>query len=634
MSTYSYPLLSTINSPEDLKKHPISEMPAICEELRCFIIDSLAKNPGHFAASLGVVELTVALHYVFQTPYDRIVWDVGHQAYGHKILTGRRDVFNTNRQFEGISGFPRRSESPYDTFGVGHASTSISAGLGMSIAASLKQEKNRHVVAVIGDGSLTGGLAFEGLNNASINPNNLLIILNDNQIAIDPVKGGISQYLVNFTTSRTYNKIRFKAASFLEQKNILDTQKKHKITSIGNQIKLLLARQNNIFEGMHIRYFGPVDGHNVVNLIRILNEIKDFRGPKVLHIVTKKGKGYKPAEKAATEWHAPGKFNIETGERIQCNEVNQPPLFQDVFGKTILELAEKNERIVAITPAMISGSSLHFMQAKMPHRVFDVGIAEGHAVTFSAGLAAEGLQPFCNIYSTFMQRGYDNVIHDVALQKLPVVFCLDRAGLVGADGATHHGVFDLAYFRCIPNLTIASPLNEIELRNLMYTAQLPNKGAFVIRYPRGHGVLVDWEKPFEEIPVGKAQWLKEGNDLVVLSLGPIGNVVNEAIKSIELNHQATIAHVDMRFLKPLDESLLMDVGNRFKKIITVEDGVLAGGFGSAIIEFMNDHNLHPTIQRIGIPDQFIEHGQPNELYHSIQMDQEGIESKLLNMLLS
>jgi 1-deoxy-D-xylulose-5-phosphate synthase len=633
MSTYSYPLLSTINSPEDLKTHALSEMPAICEELRCFIIEALSKNPGHFAASLGVVELTVALHYVFQTPYDRIVWDVGHQAYGHKILTGRRDVFNTNRQFQGISGFPKRSESPYDTFGVGHASTSISAGLGMSIAAALQHEKNRHVVAVIGDGSLTGGLAFEGLNNASINPNNLLIILNDNQIAIDPVKGGISQYLVNFTTSKTYNKIRFKAASFLEQRNILDTQKKHKITSIGNQIKLLLARQNNIFEGLHIRYFGPVDGHNVINLIRILNEIKDFHGPKVLHIVTKKGKGYKPAEKSATEWHAPGKFNRETGERLQSNDENQPPLFQDVFGKTILELAEKNERIVAITPAMISGSSLHFMQAKMPHRVFDVGIAEGHAVTFSAGLATEGLQPFCNIYSTFMQRAYDNVIHDVALQKLPVVFCLDRAGLVGADGATHHGVFDLAYFRCVPNLTIASPLNEIELRNLMYTAQLPDKGAFVIRYPRGNGVLTDWEKPFEEIPVGKAQWLKEGDDLIVLSLGPIGNIAANAIKLIENQHHVTIAHVDMRFVKPLDESLLLDIGNRFKKIITVEDGVIAGGFGSAVIEYMNDHDLHPSIKRIGIPDQFIEHGQPAELYHSIQMDTEGIASTLLTMLL-
>jgi 1-deoxy-D-xylulose-5-phosphate synthase len=633
MSTYSYPLLSTINSPEDLKTHALSEMPAICEELRCFIIEALSKNPGHFAASLGVVELTVALHYVFQTPYDRIVWDVGHQAYGHKILTGRRDVFNTNRQFQGISGFPKRSESPYDTFGVGHASTSISAGLGMSIAAGLQHEKNRHVVAVIGDGSLTGGLAFEGLNNASINPNNLLIILNDNQIAIDPVKGGISQYLVNFTTSKTYNKIRFKAASFLEQRNILDTQKKHKITSIGNQIKLLLARQNNIFEGLHIRYFGPVDGHNVINLIRILNEIKDFHGPKVLHIVTKKGKGYKPAEKSATEWHAPGKFNRETGERLQSNDENQPPLFQDVFGKTILELAEKNERIVAITPAMISGSSLHFMQAKMPHRVFDVGIAEGHAVTFSAGLATEGLQPFCNIYSTFMQRAYDNVIHDVALQKLPVVFCLDRAGLVGADGATHHGVFDLAYFRCVPNLTIASPLNEIELRNLMYTAQLPDKGAFVIRYPRGNGVLTDWEKPFEEIPVGKAQWLKEGEDLIVLSLGPIGNIAANAIKLIENQHHVTIAHVDMRFVKPLDESLLLDIGNRFKKIVTVEDGVIAGGFGSAVIEYMNDHDLHPSIKRIGIPDQFIEHGQPAELYHSIQMDTEGIASTLLTMLL-
>jgi 1-deoxy-D-xylulose-5-phosphate synthase len=632
MSTYPYSLLNSINSPDDLKKHTLEEMPAICDELRCFIIDALSKNPGHFAASLGVVDLTVALHYVFQTPYDRIIWDVGHQAYSHKILTGRRDVFHTNRQFQGISGFPKRSESPFDTFGVGHASTSISAGLGMSVASSLKHETNRHVVAVIGDGSLTGGLAFEGLNNASINPNNLLIILNDNQIAIDPVKGGISQYLVNITTSHTYNKIRFKAAAFLEKKNILNTKKKHKITSIGNQIKLLFARQNNIFEGMHIRYFGPVDGHDVINLIRILNEIKDFKGPKVLHIVTKKGKGYKPAEESATEWHAPGKFNIETGERILHNGDKEPPLFQDVFGKTILELAELNERIVAVTPAMISGSSLHFMQEKMPNRVFDVGIAEGHAVTFSAGLATEGMQPFCNIYSTFMQRGYDNVIHDVALQCLPVVLCLDRAGLVGRDGATHHGMFDLAYLRCIPNLTISSPLNEIELRNLMYTAQLPDKGAFVIRYPRGNGVLTDWQHPFEEIPIGKGRWLKQGEEIVILSLGSIGNTVANAIAEIEKQADVSIAHCDMRFLKPIDENLLHYVGTHFATIVTVEDGVLAGGFGSAVAEFMVDHCYHPMIKRIGMPDQFIEHGQPAELYHSIQMDLEGIKHTLLSLL--
>jgi 1-deoxy-D-xylulose-5-phosphate synthase len=632
MPTYPYPLLNSVNSPDDLKKHTLEEMPAVCEELRCFIIDALSKNPGHFAASLGVVELTVALHYVFQTPYDRIVWDVGHQAYSHKILTGRRDVFHTNRQFQGISGFPKRSESPYDTFGVGHASTSISAGLGMSVASSLKHEISRHVVAVIGDGSLTGGLAFEGLNNASINPNNLLIILNDNQIAIDPVKGGISQYLVNITTSHLYNKIRFKTAAFLEKKNILNTKKKHKITSIGNQIKLLFARQNNIFEGLHIRYFGPVDGHDVINLIRILNEIKDFKGPKVLHIVTKKGKGYKPAEESATEWHAPGKFNIETGERIRHNGDKEPPLFQDVFGKTILELAELNEHIVAVTPAMISGSSLHFMQQKMPQRVFDVGIAEGHAVTFSAGLATEGMQPFCNIYSTFMQRGYDNVIHDVALQNLPVVLCLDRAGLVGSDGATHHGMFDLAYFRCIPNLTISSPLNEIELRNLMYTAQLPEKGAFVIRYPRGNGVLTDWQQPFEEIPIGKGQWLKQGEGMVILSLGPIGNTVAAAITEVEKQVHASIAHCDMRFLKPLDEDILHHVGKHFATIVTVEDGVLAGGFGSAVAEFMADHGYCPKIKRIGMPDQFIEHGLPAELYHAIQMDREGITQTLLSIL--
>lgn len=633
MSESNYSILSTINSPDDLKKISTNELPTVCNELREYIIDELSENPGHFAASLGVVEITVALHYVMNTPYDRIVWDVGHQAYGHKILTGRRETFRTNRQYKGLSGYPSPKESPYDAFGVGHASTSISAGLGMSVASSLKKESNRHIVAVVGDGALSGGLAFEGLNNASINPNNLLIILNDNQIAIDPIHGGMHQYLVNITTSKAYNRLRFKLSKKLASWNILTTGKKRKITQITNQIKASFARQSNIFEGLNIRYFGPVNGHDVVNLVRILNEIKDFEGPKVLHIVTKKGKGYKPAEESATEWHAPGKFDKDTGKRITKDVCGQPSLYQDVFGKTLLELAEQNERIVGVTPAMVTGCSMTYLMEKMPHRTFDVGIAEGHAVTFSAGMAIEGMIPFCNIYSSFMQRAYDNVIHDVALQQLHVVFCLDRAGLVGADGATHHGAYDLAYFRCIPNLTIAAPLNEIELRNLMYTAQLPDNGPFVIRYPRGNGVLCycEWEEPFEQLPVGKGRCLKTGNEMAVLSLGSIGNTAAKAIENLEaLGH--SIAHYDLRFLKPLDEALLHEIGRNFTRIVTVEDGTIQGGFGSAVLEFMSDNGYTPVIKRIGIPDYFIEQGTPAELYHEIELDEEGITNTLVTFL--
>lgn len=629
MAQHTYSILNTINTPDDLKKIAINELPVVCEELRNFIIDELSEHPGHFSASLGVIEITVALHYIMNTPYDRIIWDVGHQAYGHKILTGRRTQFHTNRQYGGISGFPKPAESIYDAFGVGHASTSISAGLGMSVAASLKKEEDRHIVAVIGDGSMSGGLAFEGLNNASINPNNLLIILNDNQIAIDPIKGGMHHYLVNITTSRTYNKVRYKLSQLLASRNLLTSNKKRKITQITNQIKASFAKQSNIFEGMNIRYFGPVDGHDSINLARILNEIKDFKGPKVLHIVTKKGKGYKPAEESATEWHAPGKFNKETGERIISNTCGQPSLYQDVFGETLVELAEQNEKIVGITPAMVSGCSLNYLMEKMPHRAFDVGIAEGHAVTFSAGMAAEGMLPFCNIYSSFMQRAYDNVIHDVALQKLPVVFCLDRAGLVGPDGATHQGMFDLAYFRCIPNLTISAPLNEMELRNLMYTAQLPGKGTFVIRYPKGNGVFChcEWKQSFSELPVGKGQCLKEGSDMAVLSLGTIGNAASKAISILE-QEGLSIAHYDMRFLKPIDEELLHHVAKTFKRIVTVEDGVISGGLGSAVLEFLADNNYCISVKRLGLPDEFIEHGTQAELYKAISLDAAGIAESI------
>ncbi|MDL2262151.1 1-deoxy-D-xylulose-5-phosphate synthase [Bacteroidales bacterium OttesenSCG-928-I21] len=622
-------LLKKINSPDDLKKLNVNQLEQLSKELRQFIIDELCCNPGHFASSLGVIELTVALHYVYNTPYDRIVWDVGHQAYGHKILTGRRDNFHTNRKFKGVAPFPTPSESEYDSFISGHASTSISAALGMAVADNLKNEK-RKIVAVIGDGSLTGGLAFEGLNNMSSYPNDTLIILNDNEMAIDPVVGGLSDYLVHITTSRLYNKVRYKGYRALKKLRMIKENEKSRIIMFNNSMKSLLSREHNIFEGLNIRYFGPVDGHDVKQLVRILRTIKDFKGPKVLHIKTIKGKGFEPAEKEATLWHAPGIFDKKTGIRTDTiKNIQTPPLFQDVFGYTLLELAEKNDKIVGITPAMPTGCSMNIMSEKLPHRVFDVGIAEGHSVTFSAGMAKEGLMPFCNIYSSFSQRAYDNIIHDVATQKLNMVICLDRAGLVGPDGKTHHGAFDMAFLRPIPELTIASPLNETELRNLMYTAQLPDKGPFVIRYPRGKGVLMDWIKPLEEIEIGTGVCLKEGNDIAVLTIGPIGNVAAKAIKEAEKeNESLSAAHYDIRFLKPLDEKMLHEIGKKFKKIITIEDGAVTGGLGTAVLEFLSENSYCVNIKRLGIPDDFIEHGSVEELHQMLGLDADSIKEEL------
>ena len=625
----TYSLLNALDNPEDLRRLTPEQLPEVCHELRQDIIKEVSCNPGHFAASLGVVELTVALHYVFNTPYYRLVWDVGHQAYGHKILTGRRDTFSTNRKMGGIRPFPSPEESEYDTFTCGHASNSISAALGMAVAAMKKGERDRHVVAVIGDGSMSGGLAFEGLNNVSSTPNNLLIILNDNDMAIDRSVGGMKQYLFNLTTSNRYNQLRFKTSQLLFKMGILNEDRRKALIRLGNSLKSLVAQQQNIFEGMNIRYFGPVDGHDVQNIARILRDIKDMEGPKVLHLHTIKGKGFEPAEKHPGIWHAPGKFDPETGKRLIADTNGMPPLFQDVFGHTLVELAEQNPRIVGVTPAMPTGCSMNFLMEQMPGRAFDVGIAEGHAVTFSGGMAKDGLLPFCNIYSSFMQRAYDNVIHDVAIQRLPVVLCLDRAGLVGEDGPTHHGMFDLAYMRPIPNLTVSSPMDEHELRRLMYTAQLPDKGPFVIRYPRGRGVLVDWKCPLEEIPVGRGRKLKEGRDLAVITIGPIGNTAAHAIAQVEKeNPKQSIAHYDLRFLKPLDEELLHEIGTRFNHIITIEDGIKAGGMGSAVLEFMADHGYSPKLQRIGIPDHFIEHGTAAQLYALCGLDEEGIKKVL------
>ena len=625
----TYSLLNALDNPEDLRRLTPEQLPEVCHELRQDIIKEVSCNPGHFAASLGVVELTVALHYVFNTPYDRLVWDVGHQAYGHKILTGRRDTFSTNRKMGGIRPFPSPEESEYDTFTCGHASNSISAALGMAVAAMKKGERDRHVVAVIGDGSMSGGLAFEGLNNVSSTPNNLLIILNDNDMAIDRSVGGMKQYLFNLTTSNRYNQLRFKTSQLLFKMGILNEDRRKALIRLGNSLKSLVAQQQNIFEGMNIRYFGPVDGHDVQNIARILRDIKDMEGPKVLHLHTIKGKGFEPAEKHPGIWHAPGKFDPETGKRLIADTNGMPPLFQDVFGHTLVELAEQNPRIVGVTPAMPTGCSMNFLMEQMPGRAFDVGIAEGHAVTFSGGMAKDGLLPFCNIYSSFMQRAYDNVIHDVAIQRLPVVLCLDRAGLVGEDGPTHHGMFDLAYMRPIPNLTVSSPMNEHELRRLMYTAQLPDKGPFVIRDPRGRGGLVDWKCPLEEIPVGRGRKLKEGRDLAVITIGPIGNTAAHAIAQVEKeNPKQSIAHYDLRFLKPLDEELLHEIGTRFNHIITIEDGIKAGGMGSAVLEFMADHGYSPKLQRIGIPDHFIEHGTAAQLYALCGLDEEGIKKVL------
>ena len=623
-----YKYLSDIDSPQDLREFSEECLPQICESLREDIIDELADTPGHFASSLGTVELTVALHYVFDTPYDRIVWDVGHQAYGHKILTGRRDAFSTNRKLGGIRPFPSPLESDYDTFACGHASNSISAALGMSLASLKQGDENRHVVAVIGDGAMSGGLAFEGLNNVSDTPNNMLIILNDNNMSIDRAVGGMKNYLMHLHTSSFYNRLRFRLSRCLSKWGLLNENRRRRILRFNNSVKSLLTNQQNIFEGMNIRYFGPTDGHNVKELVRVLREIKEMRGPKLLHLHTVKGKGFKPAEIAATEWHAPGLFDKETGERIEETPRGCPPKFQDVFGETLLELAVANERIVGVTPAMPSGCSMNILMKSMPGRAYDVGIAEGHAVTFSAGMAKEGLLPFCNIYSSFAQRAYDNIIHDAALLSLPVVLCLDRAGLVGEDGPTHHGVFDLAALRPIPNLTIASPLDEHELRRLMYTAQLPDKGTFVIRYPRGRGRLADWRCPLEEIPVGRGRQLKDGKDLAVISIGPIGVTAAEAIREAEAGTSLSVAHYDLRFLKPLDESLLHEVGRRFKRIVTVEDGVRFGGMGSAVLEWMNDHSYRPDIVRLGIPDNFVEHGAVGELYRIVGLDKESIRKVL------
>lgn len=624
----TYNLLNSIDSPEDLRRMNVEQLPLVCQELRENIIQELANNPGHFAASLGTIELTVALHYVLNTPYDRIVWDVGHQAYGHKILTGRRDSFCTNRKFRGVRPFPSPEESEYDTFACGHASNSISAALGMAVAAEKKGESNRHVVAVIGDGSMSGGLAFEGLNNVSSTPNNLLIILNDNDMAIDRSVGGMKQYLCNLTTSNRYNQLRFKLSKVLYKLGIMNEERRKAWIRFSNSLKSLAAQQQNIFEGMNIRYFGPVDGHDVKNVARILKDIKDLKGPKILHLHTTKGKGFEPAEKDPGIWHAPGKFDPETGERITSDESHLPPRFQDVFGETLVELAQKNSNIVGITPAMPSGSSMCMLMEAMPDRAFDVGIAEGHAVTFSGGLAKEGMQPFCAIYSSFMQRAYDNLIHDVALLKLPVVFCLDRAGLVGEDGPTHHGAFDLAYLRPIPNLTIASPMDEKELRKLMFTAQLPDKGPFAIRYPRGRGEIVDWKCPLEEIEIGKGRKLKDGKDIAIITIGPIGNAAAKAIARAEKEKQLSIAHYDLRFLKPLDEEMLHEVGKKFTQVITIEDGVIKGGMGSAVLEFMADNGYTPRIERMGIPDEFIEHGTPKELYKLCGIDEEAIYNRL------
>ena len=620
----SYKFLNEIDSPEDLRKLPVEDLPEVCRELREMIIDELSRNPGHFGSSLGVIELTVALHYTFSTPYDRIVWDVGHQAYAHKILTGRRDRFSTNRKLNGLAPFPTPSESEYDTFTCGHASNSISAALGMAVAAKLKGETDRHIVAVIGDGSMSGGLAFEGLNNASATPNNLLIILNDNNMAIDRSVGGMKQYLLNLHTSEGYNRFRNVMSRQMSKWGFLTDERRKAIIRFNNSVKSLLMQQQNIFEGMNIRYFGPIDGHDTVSMIKVLNEIKDMSGPKLLHIHTVKGKGYKPAEECATEWHAPGKFDKTTGERIKPCAEGMPPLFQEVFGNTLLELARTNKKIVGVTPAMPSGCSMNIMMKEMPDRVFDVGIAEGHAVTFSAGMAKDGLIPFCNIYSTFMQRAYDNVIHDVAIQKLNVVMCLDRAGLVGEDGATHHGIFDIAYMRIIPNLTIAAPMDEHELRKLMYTAQQPDMGPFVIRYPRGRGMLTDWKCEFEAIPVGKGRLLKEGRDMAVITVGPIGYKAQKAIERMESETNLSIAHYDLRFVKPLDKEMLDSIGKNFRKIITIEDGVLSGGAGSAVMEFMSDNGYNVDIKRLGIKNCFVQHGAVNELYKICGLDEESI----------
>ena len=623
-------LLDHISSPDDLRRLSITQLPELCAELRRDIVDELSVNPGHLASSLGVVELTVALHYVFSTPYDRIVWDVGHQAYGHKILTGRKDTFCTNRKLHGIRPFPTPMESEYDTFTCGHASNSISAALGMAVAARKTGHDDRHVVAVIGDGAMSGGLAFEGLNNVSSSPNDLLIVLNDNDMSIDRAVGGMEKYLLNLDTNSTYNRLRDKASKWLHSIGYLNDDRRKGIIRLNNALKSALSHQQNVFEGMNIRFFGPFDGNDVCETVRILEQLKNMRGPKLLHLHTVKGKGYEPAEREATIWHAPGKFDPETGERIPDTADPYPLKYQEVFGRTLLELAEANPNIVGVTPAMPTGCSMDIMMHAMPDRVFDVGIAEGHAATFAAGMAKDGLMPFCNIYSAFAQRAYDNIIHDAAILNLPVVFCLDRAGLVGEDGPTHHGVFDIAALRPVPNLTLCSPMDECELRRMMYTAQLPGMGTVVIRYPRGKGVKRDdWHCEFEAIPIGKARQISDGSDVAVLSYGPIGNDVQTAISQLAAEGSSlSVAHYDMRFCKPLDTEVLESVSQRFSRIVTVEDGQLAGGFGSAVLEWLSDNGKTTRVRRIGLPDRFIEHGTVNELRHIAGTDIESIKQAI------
>ena len=620
-------LLAQIQYPDDLRKLSVDQLPEVCQELREDIVKELSVNPGHLASSLGVIEITVALHYVYNTPEDRIVWDVGHQAYGHKILTGRREQFCTNRKLGGIRPFPSPEESPYDTFECGHASNSISAALGMAVAAKT-EGKDRHVVAIIGDGAMSGGLAYEGLNNIASSQSDILIILNDNNMSIDRAVGGMQEYLLSLNTNETYNALRFKASRWLHNKGLLNDDRRKGIIRLSNALKSAISHQQNVFEGMDIRYFGPFNGHNVKELVRILRQLKDMKGPKLLHLHTQKGHGYAPAEKDVTIWHAPGKFDPETGERLVRDTTNMPPRFQDVFGHTLLELARQNPNIIGVTPAMPTGCSMNIMMKEIPERTFDVGIAEGHAVTFSGGMAKEGLIPFCNIYSAFAQRSYDNIIHDVAILRLNVVLCLDRAGLVGEDGPTHHGAFDMAALRIIPNLTISSPMDECELRRLMYTAQLPNQGPFVIRYPRGNGSVVNWRCPLEAVPIGKGRKLQDGSDVAVITIGPIGVTAAKAIAAFT----PKVAHYDLRFLKPLDEEMLHEIGRKFKKIVTVEDGVRNGGMGSAILEWMSEHDYTPVIKRLGLPDHFVEHGTVAQLQNIVGIDEEHIRETIQGLL--
>ncbi len=627
-------ILSKLDSPADLKKLNQTQLVELCDELRHFIVDNVSVYGGHFGASLGVVELTVALHYVFNTPKDQLVWDVGHQAYGHKILTGRRDDFHTNRVYKGLSGFPKRKESEYDTFGVGHSSTSISAAVGMAVASQYKGEEDKHHIAVIGDGAMTGGLAFEGMNHAGVSNSNLLIILNDNCMSIDPNVGALKDYLTDITTSHTYNKVKDEVWNILGKVSKFGPHARDIIAKVENSIKSFLLSQSNMFESLNLRYFGPVDGHDVDHLVHVLNDLKDIKGPKILHCVTVKGKGYGPAENGnKTTWHAPGKFDKLSGEiHKKVNDTPQPPKYQDVFGHTIVELAKENDKIMGITPAMPSGSSLNIMMKEMPDRAIDVGIAEQHAVTFSAGLATQGLVPFCNIYSTFMQRAFDQVIHDVCIQDLPVIFCLDRAGFAGADGPTHHGAYDIAYMRCIPNMIVSAPMNEQELRNLMYTAQLPREGkAFSIRYPRGQGVMPEWRTPLEEIPIGQGRKVRDGEEVAILTIGHIGNYAVTACETLK-EQGIEAAHYDMRFVKPLDEEMLHEVFGSYRKIVTVEDGCIMGGFGSAILEFMAENGYAAQVKRLGIPDNIIEHGDQLQLHTECNFDPEGIEKAVVQML--